>query len=353
MVFSFIFLAITRIKHRSLQLIAFIFLGVFLSNSLALFAAYSFSSLVLPSLGITYTPELFTKFSSPIEPLFKLHLPILLSTDKAMILGVATGLLTSFLPEDNKIKQMTSKVVDSLSQCITFFLHRIFIPLLPIYVFGFCLKLSYDQALITLLESYGKVFCFSMVLVAAYIFVLYFFAARGNLKSTVHYLKTMSPAGLTGFSTMSSAATMPVTLQCTEKTTQDRHFTDLIIPTTSNIHMLGDDLTIVMTAMALLPMFGFPMPDLTTFSLFAAAFCVAKLSCVGIPGASVLVILPVLQNFLGFTPEMITVLTTIYVLQDPFGTAANVMGNGAFALMLQRLFKSSFAEKNSNFTTES
>ncbi len=338
MVFSFIFLAITRIKHKSLQLIAVIFLGVFLSNSLALFTAYSFSSLILPSLGIAYTPELFTKFSSPIEPLFKLHLPALLSTDKAMILGVAAGLLTSVMPEESKIKQATFAGVSRLSQFITFFLHKIFIPLLPIYVFGFCLKLSYDQALTTLLESYGKVFILSMLLVAAYLFVLYFTAARGSLKMTFSYLKAMAPAGLTGFSTMSSAATMPVTLQCTEKTTKDRHFTDLIIPTTSNIHMLGDDLTIVMTAMALLPMFGFPLPDVTSFALFAAAFCVAKLSCVGIPGASVLVILPVLQNFLNFTPEMITVLTTIYVLQDPFGTAANVMGNGAFALVVQRFF---------------
>ena len=147
----------------------------------------------------------------------------------------------------------------------------------------------------------------------------------------------MAPAGLTGFSTMSSAMTMPVTLTCTEETTKDRHFTDLIIPSTANIHMLGDDLTIVMTALSLLAISGHSHPDLLTFIPFVLAFCLAKLSCVGIPGASVLVVLPVLQNFLGFTPEMISVLTTIYILQDSFGTAANVMGNGAFALLIQRI----------------
>ena len=177
-----------------------------------------------------------------------------------------------------------------------------------------------------------------MLLVAAYLFMLYFIGSAGNLRTTFINIKKMLPAGLTGFSTMSSVATMPVTLKCTKETTQDAQLTDVVIPTTANIHMLGDDLSIVMTAMALLTMFGFAPPDLIAFSLFAAAFCVAKLFCVGIPGASVLVILPVLQNSLNFTPEMITVLTTIYILQDPFGTAANVMGNGAFALIVKRLF---------------
>ena len=149
----------------------------------------------------------------------------------------------------------------------------------------------------------------------------------------------MMPAGLTGFSTMSSAATMPVTLACVEKTTKDRQFTNLLIPATTNIHMLGDDLTLMITSMTLLSVFGIPWPDLVHFLPFALAFSLAKLSCVGIPGASVLVILPVLQSYLGFTPEMISVVTTIYVLQDPFGTCANVMGNGAFALLIHRLVK--------------
>jgi Na+/H+-dicarboxylate symporter len=213
-------------------------------------------------------------------------------------------------------------------------LNRVFIPLLPIYVFGFCLKLSYDASLQQLFTAYGKVFLLSMLLVVGYISFLYFCASGDRALGNI---KRMMPAGLTGFSTMSSAATMPVTISCSEATTKDPEMTRLVIPTTANIHMLGDDLTIVMTAMTLLTMFGMPLPDFATFCLFASAFCVAKLSCVGVPGASVLVVLPVLQNYLHFSPEMITLLTTIYILQDSFGTAANVMGNGAFVLLLQRL----------------
>ena len=82
-----------------------------------------------------------------------------------------------------------------------------------------------------------------------------------------------------------------------------------------------------------------PQPDFWTFIPFALAYCVAALSCVGVPGGTILIILPVLQNFLNFTPEMLSAITTIYILQDPFGTTANVIGNGGFALLIQRIFR--------------
>lgn len=341
MVFVFIFSAIIRIKEKSLQLILMIFLGVTLSNAIALYTSYAFSATFLPFIGLEHTPDFASRIKSTIEPLFNLNLPVLLTTDKAMLIAVVTGVIMSFISDDNKVKKVTFSAVAYLLKIITLFLQKIFIPLLPLYVFGFCLKLSYDNALIYLFETYGKVFVLSMIMLMIYIPMMYIIGARGNLRVAFINIKIMLPAGLTGFSTMSSAATMPVTLKCTEETTKDRNFTDLLIPTTTNIHMLGDDLTIVMTSMALLTMFGHPLPDLMTFNYFAIGFCIAKLSCVGIPGASVLVVLPVLQNYLNFTPEMISALTTIYILQDPFGTSANVMGNGALALLVQRFFKKS------------
>jgi Na+/H+-dicarboxylate symporter len=334
-VFIFIFRALVNIKTGSLHLILLIFGGVTLSNSIALFVAYFFGSTFLPLLELKHCCDFAAKFNSHITSLLSLGLPNIIDTNKAMIVGIVLGILFNFIKQENKIKKGVQYFSIVLSDGIISFLQKIFIPLLPLYVFGFCLKLSYDQSLIHLFEQYGKVFAASMFLVSLYIFLLYFIGSRGNLKKTCENLSIMAPAGLTGFSTMSSAMTMPVTLTCTEETTKDRHFTDLIIPSTANIHMLGDDLTIVMTALSLLAISGHSHPDLLTFIPFVLAFCLAKLSCVGIPGASVLVVLPVLQNFLGFTPEMISVLTTIYILQDSFGTAANVMGNGAFALLIQ------------------
>lgn len=341
MVFGFIFCAVSETNQRSLRLILLIFATLFASNLCALFASYFFSQLCLPQIGVGALPEFLTHFHSSIEPLFRLQLPALLSTDKAMLAAALLGMLIK-KESGGKLKKsalLMHQTIGALNKGISWFLHRLIIPLLPLYVFGFCLKLSFDQALPMLFKAYGKVFLLSLLLLFGYIGSLYLLAAKGNWKLALNNIKKMLPAGLTGFSTMSSAATLPVTLKCTEQTTQNRTLTHLIIPTTSNIHMLGDDLTIVMASMALLVMFGLPLPDLPTFALFAAAFCVAKLSCVGVPGASVLVVLPVVQNYLGFSPEMIAVLTTIYILQDPIGTSANVMGNGAFALFFQRLYE--------------
>lgn len=338
-VFSLILRAVVNIKTGSFSLLLLIFAGVTISNCLALTVAYFFGKITLPLIGAVHSPDFAVKFHSSVPVLFKLHLPQLVGTEKAMMVGIFCGIILSFLNDDNKYKNFVRQSSVWLSDQISFVLSKIFIPFLPIYVFGFCVKLSYDDALLHLFHQYGKIFLFSMLLVVIYIFMLYFVAAKGRLGNASTYLKNMSSAGLTGFSTMSSAATMPVTLKCTEVTTKNKNFADLIIPATANIHMLGDDLTIVIAAMTLLSIFGLSCPDFVEFMPFALSFSIAKLSCVGIPGASVLVILPVLQNYLGFTPEMISILTTIYILQDPFGTAANVMGNGAFALIIQRIFK--------------
>jgi Na+/H+-dicarboxylate symporter len=338
-VFSFILSALVNIERGSFKLLLLIFAGVTFSNCLALTTSYFFSKAVLPFVGVSLSPDFATKFASVVDVTFKFGFPNVIGTEKALLIGIGCGIFLNFLNETNTLRTTLKDASIWLSVKVSMLLSKIFIPLLPIYVFGFCLKLSYDDALAHLFQQYGKVFFLSLSLVALYISALYLVASHANMRKAISYIKIMLPAGLTGFSTMSSAATMPVTLRCTQATTQDKNFTDLVIPSTANIHMLGDDLVILMMAMALLSIFGMPWPDFTTFTQFAFAFSMAKLSCVGIPGASVFVVLPVLQTYLGFSPEMISVLTTLYVLQDPFGTAANVMGNGAFALMLHSSLK--------------
>jgi Na+/H+-dicarboxylate symporter len=345
MVFGFIFRALVGSKQSSLSLLLLIFAGVTLSNCLALIVAYIFGQSFLPFLGHTNSPDFARKFISQVPLLFALDLPRIFGAEYALALGIISGVAVSFLREESAAKKLAQKLANRLSAFITLFLQKIFIPLLPLYVFGFCLKLSFDQALVHLFQEFGKVFLLSMLLVSVYLFILYLIGSAGDIKKAIQHIKTMLPAGLTGFSTMSSAATMPVTLTCTEETTKDQNFTQLVIPATANIHMLGDDLTIVLMSMTLLSIFGVQMPDFAHFLPFAFAFSLAKLSCVGVPGASVLVVLPVLQSYLGFTPEMITVLTTIYILQDSFGTAANVMGNGAFALIIQRIYQRLYSTK--------
>lgn len=346
LVFSYMFRAIATSKKKSLFLLLFIFLGVTVSNFVALLVSYLFGISTLPLLGLAATPDFLKNFHSDVSLLFTLHLPKIISMEMALLIGIACGFGVSFIPDDKNFKLKMQRVAEFLTEGISLFLKRVFIPFLPLYVFGFCLKLSYDQTLTHLFQQFGKVFFLSMSLVSVYLFLLYFIGAGGDLKKTGTYLRNMLPAGLTGFSTMSSAASIPVTLACTEKNTQDTNFSNIIIPSTANIHMLGDDLMITLSGLTLLSIFGMPWPGLTAFISFAIAFSLALLCCVGAPGATILVVLPVLHHYLNFTPEMMSMITTIYILQDPFGTASNVLGNGGFALVVKKLFKIKLESKD-------
>jgi len=337
LVFSFIFRALI-VSSTSLTLLLLIFAGTTISNIVAVLVAFFFGKTFLSSFGMTFSQDFAEKLASQVPLLFQFNLPSLLGAEKALALGIVLGACFSFLKDGTKVKKIAQEVSLKLNLAIGFFLKRIFIPLLPLYVFGFCLKLSYERSLLYLFQEFGKVFIFGMFILLCYLFLLYFLGSGLNVKRTIFNIKTMLPAGLTGFSTMSSAATMPVTLNCTEEATQDKNFSQLIIPATCNIHMLGDDIMIVMSALTLLSAFGMEIAPFMEMIPFAFAFSLAKLSCVGVPGASVLVILPVLQSYLGFSSEMMTIITTIYILQDSFVTASNVMGNGAFALIIQRLY---------------
>lgn len=335
-VFSLMLRALLQGEGRSIWLIVLLFVGITASNVIALLFAYGMGLIFLPMLSFEAAPDFAKLTHTAIHPLFTLPLPIWLETNMAMFLGIAVGFLTHFLPQKTPLRDQIEQLSSRLNTCVSYFLNSCFIPMLPFYVFGFCLKLSYDKTLIMLLTQYGKVFLVNFLLVGSYLLLLYLIGAGGCLRTTLQYVRTMLPAGMTGFSTMSSAVTMPITLQCVTETTRSKHFAQLVVPATANVHMLGDDITLTVMVMALMSLFGMPWPDLLTFLPFAFAFSIAKLSCVGVPGASVFVILPVVQAYLGFTPEMITLVTTLYVLQDAFGTASNVMGNGAFALVLQR-----------------
>lgn len=249
-----------------------------------------------------------------------------------MLLGIVIGLIFSFI----KVPKITN-LAQGMRHYVTVFLQKAFIPLLPLYVFGFILKMEYEGTLTILVKNSGHIFGLLCVLTIAYISMLYFIASGFRIRRCFELIRNMIPAGITGFSTMSSAATMPVTLEATEKNTGDEQFADLVIPTTVNIHLLGDALAIPIMALAVLSLSGMPLPTWEDYLLFTLYFCIAKFSVAGIPGGGIIVMLPILQKYLHLTPEMASLMTTIYIVQDPIFTSANVMGNGAFAILVRKI----------------
>jgi Na+/H+-dicarboxylate symporter len=304
------------------------------SNALCALLSYGVGGMVLPYL--TPNSLRLTLPSNSLTPLGSLPLNPFITPDRALLLATCVGLIGCVSP---RFRALVEKPVLGLREIVTKILNKLIIPLLPLYVFGFIVKLQYDGSIGLIVHSYGQVFVLSCALIIVYILFLYSAAALFSLSRLKGYLKEMLPPFATAFSTMSSAATLPLTLKATENNIQSRQFAGFIIPATVNIHLVGDGLGIPLASLALLLMGGHALPDLYHYLPFVLYYCLAKFSTAGVPGAGVLIILPVVEKYLGLSADMMAFLTALYILQDPIFTSANVMGNGAFAILTHRLFK--------------
>jgi Na+/H+-dicarboxylate symporter len=168
---------------------------------------------------------------------------------------------------------------------------------------------------------------------------LYFIGAGFSPKKFLYFAKNVLPAGMMGFSTMSSMAALPLTIRAAEKNTGQIDLSRTIAPATVNVHLVGDSIAVPMIALAIMATFGLAFPDLSTFMIFASYFVIAKFAVAGIPGGGIVVMIPILEKYLGFSPEMSGLITAIYILLDPLNTTANVLGNGAFAILTTKIFK--------------
>ena len=158
--------------------------------------------------------------------------------------------------------------------------------------------------------------------------------SKFNIRQSLSSIKNMLPAALSGFSTMSSAASMPLTLIGTERNAKNKDMVHTVVPATVNIHLIGDCIAIPCFAFAILKNYGLTQPHLFTYLIFTGYFVLAKFSVAAIPGGGIIVMLPILERYLGFNSEMLSLITALYILFDPVITSTNVLGNGAFAKMI-------------------
>lgn len=332
LIFSYMAAALGSYAQRGWMLVALALVGMVLSNALCVLTGYGLSALFLDFV-IGGKDQLQTlSVGGTINPFWVIPFKPWFAPDTTMLVGAITGLLLGFYPSAPILN-----FVYKLRDISTLVFKKVFIPVISFYVLGFLLKTAYEDALIPLVKNYTLVFAFTMSALLAYLSLIYLVASKGNMHKAKQKIINMWPAILTGFSTISSAATMPFTITATEKNTSSRNFADFIIPTTVNAHLIGDGIAISITALALIMLSGGKYPDFFTFLTFTMYYCMAKFSCAGVPGGGVIVLVPVFQKYLDMSPALASLLTTIYILQDPILTAANVAGNGGFAIICQRI----------------
>lgn len=334
MVFFFVIAGILSFKKNA-PLVLNIMLGsIFFSNSIAALLSYGVMWFFAPLVGCDIQKLLPLNGQQQIESLFSFHLYVPISAVHALIAAIIGGLVCTFIkiPFIERGVQMAKEWVEKI-------LTLGFIPFLPLYVLGFLLKIRYEGMFVCVIQQYGATFLLIISLQIIYLFFMYFLAEGFSLAKAITAIKNAMPSYLTAFSTMSSTATVPVTIKTAEKNIGNRGLADMAMPIMANVHLLGDSISTPLLAMVTMLLFQGRLPVFGQYVEFVLYFCSSMFAVSGIPGGGILVMIPILVSKLGFTGEMVSIVTTLYFLLDSFGTAANVMGDGALVIMVNKMLR--------------
>ncbi len=333
-IFSLIFSSIIKISQGVLKLVILLIPTIILSNFVTTITALSINKTIIDSSIISLSN---INFTSTLLPLINFSLPTILANEKILFLGLLLGIFFSY-----KFQNIGKKLSFVLDRYINIFLHNIFIPIIPLFIFGFVLKLQYDGMLYISAKNYASIFALIVIFQIMYVGLLYGISANFNVSLCIKYIKNILPAGMTGFVTMSSIAALPLNIIGSEKNLKNSEFPKLIIPSTVNIHLIGDCIAIPTFAIAIIGTFGSQLPNTEHLLIFAIYFVIAKFAVASVPGGGILVMLPILEKYLGFTPAMLSLITALYIMLDCVITSINVIGNGAFVIIFHKIYSKIF-----------
>lgn len=325
-VFALIFSSVNNLKQSAIKFILLLIITIFLSNLASSLIAYSVGHFITQN---TYSIQDIT-YEETIVPLWSFELPPLLSNFHALAYGFTSSLMASvLLPK--KSKELSHK----MSDFILFVLKTFLTPVIPVFILGFALKMQHDQVLSTIFRDYSIIFIIIMSVTYLYIFLLYGAANSFKITGWITSISNMVPAFIAAMSTMSSSVAMPLTLEGSKKNVKQPDIASSVVPITASFHLVGDCFFIIILSMIMTFGGALSATDYVTFFLY---FLLFKFAIVAVPAGGIMVMLPILEKYLKFSPEMLSLITALYIVFDPIITSANVMGNGAFTIMFTKLY---------------
>lgn len=255
------------------------------------------------------------------------------------IMGVMTALLTAFIigigiaiVEGNTLKNFMNEIQTIVEKIIT----NIVIPFLPLYVAGIFANMTYAGEIVKIISVFAKVF--GIIIILHFIILLFQYVVAGTMSggNPIALIKRMLPAYFTAIGTQSSAATIPVTLRQTKENGVNDGIADFTVPLCATIHLSGSTITLVSCSMAVMMLNNIPV-DFSKMFGFILMLGVTMVAAPGVPGGAVMAALGLLESMLGFGPELQSLMIALYLTQDSFGTACNVTGDGAIAIMVNKI----------------
>ncbi len=336
-ILGFIAPSIAHLRNNASKMLLFAFGIAYLSSIGASFFGAAVGYQVIPHLDIASDANALKELP---ENMLKIDIPPVMNVMTALVLAALIGLATAWVKSDE-----VSRLLDVFQNMVLELVRKVLLPILPIFIFAnFCI-LSYQGAVTKQLPVFLSILLVVIICHYIWLALLYGIASIYSRKNGWQVLKHYGPAYLTALGTMSSAATLGVALNCAHKSPILRkEISDVTIPLFANIHLCGSILTETVFVMTVSQLLYGAMPDFFSLTLFILMLGLFAIGAPGVPGGTVLASLGLIISVLHFDEAGTALLLTIFALQDSFGTACNVTGDGALTLITDTFAKKS-AEK--------
>lgn len=306
-------------------------LFAYVSSVAAGFAAFFVGSAILPN--VIKASEATASNAADVSGFFQINMGSVMGVMTALVLAFLLGIGMAATKSDRLLG-----VMQDFKTIIEKVVHVVLIPLIPVHIAGIFAKLSATGEIFATIKAFSSVFVMIIALQLCYILVQYTIAFLVSKKNPFRAIKNMLPAYFTALGTQSSAATIAVTLESARKNDVEEDIVDFVIPLGATIHLAGDTITLVLASMGVMllsnqtPTFAMMMP-------FILMLGVTMVAAPGIPGGGVMAALGLLESMLGFGAAQKTLMIAIHFAQDSFGTATNVTGDGAIAIIVDAIYK--------------
>ena len=297
------------------------------------FSTYGAASLIYPYMLDGAVLSVNADTANTIKPYFTIDMPPVMSVTSALILAFVLGFGLA-VTKTEKIMD----VVDDLRVIINKIISSVIIPLLPFYILTIFMNITFVGEISKVLVVFLKIII--LIFILTVILLLIFFSIAGIVakKNPLTLLKRMMPAYITALGTSSSAATIPVTYESTLSNGVKTSIASFVIPLCATINMPGSMLKIVACSLAVIYTTGMDI-SFSQYAIFILTLAVAMVAAPGVPGGAIMTALAPLSPVLGFPHETNALMIALYIVMDSFGTATNVTGDGAIAVIIDKIYK--------------
>lgn len=338
-IIGFIVPGIATLGNKSGKILIITTILSYISTIIAGIIAFNIGSAFLPRLISNAT--LSSTSNINVDPYFTIDIPPILNIMSALVFAFVFGIGISRIKNSSLLRGF-----NEFSSIVSMIISKILIPLVPVYIAAIFAKLALTGEIFTTLKSFATVYIILFALQISYLICQYSIAGALRNENPFKLLKTMIPAYLTAVGTQSSAATIPVTLECTKENNVSEEVANFVIPLCATIHLAGDTITLVITSIGVMLMKG-QAPTFSMMMPFILMLGVTMVAAPGVPGGGVMAALGLFEGMLGFTDLEKPIMIALHSAQDSFGTATNVTGDGALALIIDYFIQKKSANQKS------